>query len=134
MTTTEAKTTDKAKSKQRSYFVKDTVNRYILDDGESFIEHRKLDEGLFQMYQDITSKIKLDADGGSTEVDMKLGEQRKFLLENLVTGWNMVDDNDEPIKFSPLRLKELPPHVITGLIQDIYSKNEILSGETDQGK
>lgn len=121
--------------KQKSYFTKETVNRYMLDDGESFIEHRKLDEGLYQRYQDITSKIKVDRDGESTEVDMKLGEQRRFLIEHLVTGWNLVDETGKAVRYTPARLLELPPHVVTGLVADIYSRNEILSGEeTDEGK
>lgn len=121
--------------KQKSYFSKETVNRYVLDDGESFIEHRTLDEGLFQSYQDITSRIRLDREGESTEVDMALGKQRKFLIENLVTAWNLVDEKGDAIRYSPARLLELPPHVISGLITDIYDKNEILRGDVDdEGK
>lgn len=123
------KETDTA-SKQKSYFKKEVLNRYVLDDKESFIEHSPLDEGLFQSYQDITSKIKLDRDGESTEVDMALGKQRKFLLENLVQGWNLVSEDSSPLKYTPARLAELPPEVITGLVEDIYSKNPILSGAT----
>lgn len=116
--------------KQRSYFSTETVNRYTLDDEVSFIEHKKLDEGTFQAYQDITSKIKLDSKG-DTEVDMRLGEQRRFLIENLVTGWNFIDDDSKPIKYSAKKLLELPPHVIGGLVQDIHRKNEILAGEAE---
>jgi len=123
MTETETKT--KSTSKQRSYFAKEVVNRYVLDDGESYIEHRQLDEGLFQRYQDITSKIRLDRDGESTEVDMALGKQRKFLLENLATGWNLIDE-EGPVKFSHEKLFALPPDVIGGLVNDIYEKNKIL--------
>lgn len=123
-TTTEAK-------KQRSYFTTDSVNRYVLDDGESFIEHKKLDEGLFQRYQDLTSRIKFDREGETTELDMALGAQRKFLLENLVTGWNLVDDG-KAVKFSHKRLFELPPDIITGLVDDIYKSNKILAGESDE--
>lgn len=117
--------------KQRSYFTKEVVNRFVLDDGESFIEHKKLDEGLYQAYQDITSKIRVDRTGEHTEVDMKLGEQRRFLIENLVTGWNLIDEYQKPLKFSASRVLELPPHIISGLIEDIYAKNEILAGEVD---
>lgn len=126
---TETQTKDA--SKQRSYFAKTTVNRHTLDDGESFIEHQRLDEGLFQQYQDITSKIKLDREGETTEVDMALGKQRAFLLDNLVIGWNLIDENDKPLKFSHAKLKELPPEVIGRLLEDIYAKNPILGG-TDQ--
>lgn len=129
-------TTAEVKTKQRSYFLVETVNRYYLDE-ESFIEHTPLDEGLFQAYQDITSKIRLDRDGEHTEVDMKIGEQRKFLVENLVTNWNLVDADGKPVKYTPAKLKQLPPHVITGLVEDIYKKNEILAGDSegdDEGK
>lgn len=125
--TTETKT--KPASTQRSYFSTKTVNRYTLDDGVSFIEHKKLDEGRFQAYQDITSKIKLDRTGEHTEVDMKIGEQRRFLLETLVTGWNLVDEDEKPLQFTTSRLFELPPHIITGLVNDIYEKNEILAAD-----
>lgn len=128
--------TETKQGKQRSYFTENVVNRYVLPDGESFIEHKKLDEGLFQKYQDLTSRIKLDRDGESTEVDMALGRQRAFLLEALVTGWNLVDEDDEhkvtPVKFSLAKLRQLPPHVIAGLMEDIYTKNEILGGEKDE--
>lgn len=121
--------------KQRSYFATSKVNRYVLDDGESFIEHKKLDEGLFQQYQDITSRIKLDSKGESTEVDMALGKQRKFLLETLVTGWNLVDEENNAVRFTTQSLLQLPPHIITGLVDDIYKCNEILGGEaSEEGK
>lgn len=125
---TETKTEVK---KQRSYFATDSINRYVLDDGESFIEHKQLDEGLFQRYQDLTSRIKFDRDGETTELDMALGAQRQYLLENLVTGWNLVD-GDKPVKFSTTRLFELPPDIITGLLEDIYKSNKILAGESDE--
>lgn len=117
--------------KQRSYFVKNKLSRYVLDDGESFIEHKKLDEGLFQSYQDLTSRIKLDAKGESTEVDMALGRQRRFLLEHLVEGWNLVDEEGDPIRFTPRTLFELPPEVIAGLIEHIYKVNPVLGGDDE---
>lgn len=126
-----AEDTAVAKSKQRSYFQKDVVSRFVLDDGETFIEHKKLDEGTFQAYQDITSKIKPDRTGETTEIDMRVGEQRRFLVEHLVTNWNLVDDDSKPIKFSASKLLELPPHVIGSLVEDIYTKNEILAGDSD---
>lgn len=125
-------TTTAVTKKQKSYFTAETVNRYFLDDGESFIEHKPLNEGLFQAYQDLTSRIKLDREGESTEVDMALGKQRQFLTENLVTNWNLVDDENKPIKYTPERLKSLPPHIIGGLVDDIYKTNEILSGDVDE--
>lgn len=125
-------TTTAVTKKQKSYFTAETVNRYFLDDGESFIEHKPLNEGLFQAYQDLTSRIKLDREGESTEVDMALGKQRQFLTENLVTNWNLVGADDKPIQYTPEKLKQLPPHVIGGLVDDIYKKNEILSGDVDE--
>lgn len=126
-------TETKAEETQKSYFRTDSVNRYVLDDGKSFIEHKPLDEGLFQRYQDITSKIKFDREGETTELDMALGEQRRYLLENLVTGWNLVDTG-KAVKFSTTRLFELPPEIISGLLEDIYKSNKILAGEDDEGK
>jgi hypothetical protein len=133
--TTSAEKKETLVNKQRSYFATDTVHRYSLGADGSFIEHKKLDEGLFQSYQDITSRIKLDRDGESTEVDMALGRQRRFLLENLVVGWNLVDDDGQPIRYNPTKLLQLPPHIIAGLVEDIYKNNEILSGEeSEEGK
>lgn len=125
--------------KQKSYFVTDAPNRYYLDDEESFIEHKALDEGLFQDYQDLTSKIKLDRTGENTELDIRPGVQRRFLLENLVVGWNMLDDHDKPVTFTPKKLQALPPMIIQGLVEDIYKKNSVLGGdvadeEADKGK
>lgn len=125
----------------------ETPGRYYLPDKVSFIEHRKLDEGTFQRYQDLTSQVKLGRDGETTEIDMKLGAQREFLFMTLVTGWNLVskekvkvkdDDGNEvqnsvskPIPFSRAKLLKLPPHLLSGLIEDIYKVNPILNGETE---
>lgn len=122
--------------KQKSYFTK-SINRYYLDDEESFIEHKPLDEGLFQEYQDLTSKIKLDRLGENTELDIRPGVQRRFLLENLVVGWNMLDEG-KPVSFTPRTLAQLPPDIIQGLIDDIYEKNSVLrrggDDEDSEGK
>lgn len=117
------------KPKQRSYFAKEVRNRYMLDDGESYIEHKPLDEGLFQSYQDLTSKVRLS--GEHTEVDMRLGAQRRFLFENLVTNWNMVGADDKPIPFSTEKLFELPPDIMSELFEHIHESNKILKGESD---
>lgn len=121
-------TTNGNKTKKKSFFQKDVRNRYMLDE-EFYIEHKPLNEGLFQAYQDLTSKVKLSGD--STEVDMRLGEQRKFLFENLTTGWNLVDEEGESIGYSFPKLLELPPHILTGLFDHINECNQILSGESD---
>lgn len=133
MTDTKVAAKTEPKSKQKSYFTRDVLNRFVLSDGESFIEHKPLDEGLFQQYQDITSKIKVIGD--STEVDVALGKQRAFLLENLVEGWNLVDEDGASIRYTPAKLRELDPRLINDLVDDIYSKNNILSGaDEDEGK
>lgn len=119
------------KPKQRSYFFGPKLNRYELDDGMSYIEHKPMDEGTFEAFQDLTSTIKLDREGETTEVDMALGRTRKFLLENLVTSWNLIEGVD-PIPFSHKKLKDLPPHIIGALVAHIYKNNPILSG--DEGK
>ena len=123
--------------KQRSYFRTSKLNRFFLDDDTSYVEHKQLDEGLFQKYQDLTSTIKLDAAGQETTVDMALGKTRRFLVENLVTGWNLVDDNDDPIEYSPVKLLQLPPDIVSGVVQNIYEMNPVLrtdDGAADEGK
>lgn len=125
------KATKKA-SRQRSYFQTDTLNRFFLDDETSYIEHKQLDEGLFQKYQDLTSTIKLDAEGRETTVDMALGKTRRFLIENLVVGWNLVDEKEAPISYSPTKLLQLPPDLVSGVVQDIYENNPVLRGDADE--
>lgn len=131
--TVEAPVEETKKPRQRSYFNSQKVNRFELDDGFSYVEHKPLDEGMFEVFQDLTSTVKIDREGESTEVDMALGKTRKFLLENLVTNWNLVDENG-PVPFTHKKLRELPPHIIGKLITDIYEKNPILRGTEDEGK
>ena len=116
------------KKKQKSYFITDKLNRFFIDD-DSYIEHTPMDEGAYEGFQDLTSTIKVDRDGDSTEVDMKLGATRRFLLENLVVGWNLVDTDGSAVPFSHKKLRELPPHIIGELVEDIYEQNPILRGE-----
>lgn len=120
-----------AKPKQVSYFAQSNLNRFFLDD-VNYIEHKMLDEGTFQRFQDLTSTIKIDRDGDNTEVDMALGKSRKFLLENLVSGWNLVGEDGNPAMFSITSLLSLPPHIIGKLVADIYDKNPVLKGDSDE--
>ena len=122
-----------AKKKPKSYFLTDRLNRFLIDD-ESYIEHTPMDEGAYEGFRDLTSTIKVDRDGDSTEVDMKLGATRRFLLENLVIGWNLVDADGSPVPFSHKKLRELPPHIIGLLVEDIYKQNPILRGESEDSE
>jgi hypothetical protein len=121
------------KKKPKSYFLTDRLNRFLIDD-ESYIEHTPMDEGAYEGFQDLTSTIKVDRDGDSTEVDMKLGATRRYLLENLVIGWNLVDADGSPVPFSHKKLRELPPHIIGLLVEDIYLQNPILRGESEDSE
>lgn len=116
----------------KSFFLKNKLNRYFIDE-EYYIEHLPMDEGVYEAFQDLTSTIKVDQEGGSTEVDMKLGATRRFLLEKLVVSWNLVDDDGTPVVFSHAKLRELPPHIIGKLVESIYTANTILTGG-DEGK
>lgn len=118
-------------TKQRSYFFGPKVNRYVLSDEVSYIEHQPMDEGVYEAFQDLTSTIKLDREGETTELDMALGRTRKFLLDRLVTGWNLVDESGEPLPFTGKKLKDLPPHIIGKLVRHIYECNPILSSEDE---
>jgi hypothetical protein len=125
-----------APPKQRSYFNTNKVNRVMLDDGLSYIEHKLIDEGVYQAFQDLTSTVKLDGATQHTEVDLALGKSRKFLLENLVTGWNLVDEANNSIPFNYKKLMDLPPQLIAKVMEDIYTKNPVLGSslESDEGK
>lgn len=119
---------------QRSYFNSNKLNRILLDDGLSYIEHKLIDEGTFEKFQDLTSTVKLSQENASTEVDLALGKTRRFLLENLVVGWNLVDEADNALPFSYNKLMELPPKVIHTVVEDIYQKNDILRADSESGK
>lgn len=137
MATAEApveKAKEKEKPAQRSYFQTNKLNRVVLDDGLSYIEHKLIDEGTFEAFQDLTSTVKVDQGSSSTEVDLGLGRTRKFLLEMLVIGWNLVDEGGNSIPFTYNKLMELPPNVIAKVVDDIYAKNPILSGDSESGK
>jgi hypothetical protein len=129
--TEETKSPARKTPKQRSYFRTSNLNRFFLDDETSYIEHKQLDEGLFQKYQDLTSTIKLDAAGQETTVDMALGKTRKFLVENLVVGWNLVNEDGSPLEYSPVKLLQLPPELVSGVIEDIYSTNPVLRSDPE---
>lgn len=129
----EAKT-KKVRPGQRSYFNTNKLNRVLLDDEYSYIEHKLIDEGTFEKFQDLTSTVKLDKDNSSTEVDLALGRTRRFLLECLVVGWNLVDEANQGIPFTYSKLMELPPVVIHKVIEDIYEKNDILRSDSESGK
>lgn len=116
---------------QRSYFATNKLNRAMLDDGISYVEHKLIDEGVFEEFQDLTSTVKLNQVNQSTEVDLALGKTRRFLLQKLATGWNLVDESNNPIVFSYNRLMELPPQVIAKVIDDIYEKNPVLGSTSD---
>ena len=117
--------------KQKSYFNDNKINRVALDDGISYIEHKLIDEGVFQAFQDLTSVVKLDGVNQSTEVDLALGKSRKFLLENLVVGWNLVDSGGNSIPFTYPKLMGLPPEIIAKVVDDIYVKNPVLNNDSD---
>ena len=130
----ETKAKKEAPPKQRSYFNSNKLNRVVLDDGLSFIEHKLIDEGTFEAFQDLTSTVRLDRDNTSTEVDLALGKTRKFLLETLVVGWNLVDDSNNSIPFTYNKLMELPPVTLHAVIEDIYEKNDVLRSDSESGK
>jgi hypothetical protein len=66
------------------------------EEDKTWFEHRKMTEGDYQKYVDLTSTVKLgnqkskDKKDEKAEVDMQLGATRSYLLTTLAVAWNVV--------------------------------------------
>lgn len=109
---------------------------------KTWFEHRKMTEGDYQKYVDLTSTVKLgnqkskDKKDEKAEVDMQLGATRSYLLTNLAVAWNVVYENPktgkvEPLALTPNNINRMPPEVVKVWIEDIQEKNPILKSEED---
>lgn len=94
----------------------------------TWFEHRKMTEGDYGKYVDLTSQIKLGSkdEDERAEMDMKLGTTRIFLLKTLGVDWNVIDENGQVIALSENNIKKLPPEIVKEWVDDIFEFNPIL--------
>lgn len=105
---------------------------FVEDENErTWFEHRKMTEGDYQKYSDLTSVVKVGdkKKDERAEVDMKLGATRKYLLENLVVAWQVFDENGKQVPCTPANLLKMPPEVVRVWVDDIFEFNKILQQE-----
>jgi hypothetical protein len=105
---------------------------------KSWFEHKKMTEGDYQGYIDLTSKVKLASksktkgkEDEKAEMDMLLGTTRMYLIKTVVVGWNLVDDKGQNIPPTENNIRRLPPEVVKVWIDDIYDFNPVLKVEED---
>lgn len=123
---------------QRSYFGTEETFNFMLDDGISFITHKKLNEGARRRYQNDQNK-EIAIKKATQDYVMKLapGDSRHLLLTLAVCNWNLVDDNGRPVPFSKGSpgstweqfLQRAEPSLIDDLEAEIREKNPWLSEE-----
>lgn len=105
------------------------------EEDKTWFEHRKMDEEVFQEYQNLNSKVKIGdkkKEGDKTEFDMMLGTLRQFLLRKLAFAWNVTDEKGEIVPMVESTIKRMDPRVIKVWIDDIHDYNECLHPDEDE--
>ncbi len=109
-----------------------THEDFVEDESQrTWFEHRKMTEGDFQKYSDLTSVVKVGdkKKDERAEVDMKLGATRKHLVESLVVSWQVFDENGQLVPCTPANIAKMDPDVVNIWVDDIYEFNPILKQE-----
>jgi len=108
------------------------------EEDKTWFEHRKMTEADYQKYVDLTSTVKLanskskgSKEEGKAEVDMMLGTTRAFLVENLISNWNVIGEDKKILAVTPNNIKKLPPEIVKVWVDDIFEKNPILKTEDE---
>lgn len=120
-------------SEQQDYFGFGSSEKYVMPDGFSYIEFRRMNEGKKKAFQDKTSKdLVLERNSGNARMSVLQGSERHELIKSCVTNWNL-KRNGEPIAFSALNLNDFlelaDPLVIEGLEKAIRKANPWLLAE-----
>ena len=117
---------------QVNYFGLDTVHRFVLPDGESYIEHKQLNEGERKKFQDGASRDVTFDKAGSAKMRMAPGAERHRLLEVAIVGWDLVGPTG-PVPFDRRSLAAFlndgSPEVIDLIEADIRKHNKWLLGD-----
>lgn len=114
---------------QQSYFGLDQRHKWFLPDGVSWIEHKTLNEGARKEYLDATNReVALKRTTGDAVMKLQSGEEQHQLIKKAVTDWNLLGENGQPLPFTKNTLnnqflRDMPPHIIDGLLKDIRKHN-----------
>lgn len=129
---------------QQSYFGFAETHRCILPDGVSYVEHQTLNEGERKKYQNsINREVAIKRSTQDAVMKMAAGDERHALLRAAIVGWNLVDQNGQPIPFTKQEthgrttnqstldrfLNEAPPKVIDLIHKEVQKANPWLMGE-----
>jgi hypothetical protein len=120
-----------SKVETRRAYVKDEEG--MPEDERTWFEHRKMTEGDYGKYVDLTSQIKLGSkeEDERAEMDMKLGTTRIFLLTTLGVDWNVIDEKGAVIAMSQNNIKRLPPELVKEWVDDVFDFNPILRNDKE---
>lgn len=115
------------------YFAFDEENVVILPDGKQKVYHKTMTEGERRKYQSKSNRdVKIQRATNDAFLKTAPGEDRKALLETVITGWELYQ-NGKPFLFSKTNLATIlevfPPRVIDVIHKDIMMKNPWLMGE-----
>lgn len=107
--------------------------RFMLPDGVSYFEHKKLMEGDLRTYRNGSNRdVTINRGTRDARIRLAAGDDRKLLVELAVCGWDLVRDGS-PVAFSDKSkatvLAAFDPDVIDGLVKDINDKNPALRAD-----
>lgn len=124
---------------EKVYFGVDVTKKFLLGDKEQYIEHKKMNEGQKRQYESMTSQsIKMNQETKDITMDMRLGEDRKALIEctvigysilwgadcTLMTGKKINGAWDNTTQWEQIR-DEMPSDIAMELFNDIVDLNNI---------
>lgn len=115
-------------SAQQSYFGFEETHQCFLPDGKSFIEHKTLNEGARRAYLNkVNRDIMLQRTTGNAVMRMQQGEEKHMLLEQAITGWNLIGLQGEPLVFTTNKLQEFlkkaDPKIVDLIEKDVRKYN-----------
>jgi len=115
-------------STQEDYFGADLTERHTLPDGISFVLLKELDEGDRRAYLNKTNKdIRVERQTGDAHLRIASGDERYYLLEMAIVGWNLVRKNGktgviEPLPFNEKNRKDFLTKSRPGLLDGVEKK------------
>jgi hypothetical protein len=109
---------------QQDYFGFGEVHEVTLPDGISKIEHKALNEGARRRY--LNREIRVQRASGDMLMKMATGDELHVLLEEAISGWNLVREG-RPIAFSKgskgstleLFLSSASPQIVDIIVKDV---------------
>ena len=105
------------------------------EEDKTWFEFRKMVEGDYQEFSDLTSTVKLGSkkkgnkEEERAEMNMKLGKTRMFLLTTLGLRWNLIGEDGKDLAFCENNIKRLDPEVVKIWIDAIYDFNPPLKND-----